>query len=293
MKLSQSYFNPRAPYGARRAAGNHRELAGDISIHAPHTGRDKRGLLSQVEATEFQSTRPIRGATSAHSWQRYSAHLFQSTRPIRGATNQFLHAGLEIAISIHAPHTGRDAEVGARHISRRYFNPRAPYGARRWVRNQHKTEGRISIHAPHTGRDMAQDGIRREYMPISIHAPHTGRDLHGGVGPGQRMDFNPRAPYGARRIQMRILRKNSLDFNPRAPYGARQGDLFWASFQRNFNPRAPYGARLSAISYFHQVEKNFNPRAPYGARLARLIFCDCWRCISIHAPHTGRDYLRH
>ena len=216
MKLSQSYFNPRAPYGARRAAGNHRELAGDISIHAPHTGRDKRGLLSQVEATEFQSTRPIRGATSAHSWQRYSAHLFQSTRPIRGATycaeeyhhtesqfqstrpirgatNQFLHAGLEIAISIHAPHTGRDAEVGARHISRRYFNPRAPYGARRWVRNQHKTEGRISIHAPHTGRD-------------SVH----------GIQSHHRHDFNPRAPYGARQ-ETHTLTKAEIPFQSTRP----------------------------------------------------------------------------
>ena len=56
-------FNPRAPCGARQRA-SHIEL----------------------EASVFQSTRPMRGATSRI---REFPHLqlFQSTRPMRGATN--------------------------------------------------------------------------------------------------------------------------------------------------------------------------------------------------------------
>ena len=109
-----SHFNPRAPYGARRPAGHCISRHDGISIHAPHTGRDKlieqslevmslisihaphtgRDELVRVKALRpvgFQSTRPIRGATILSGvlvvWL-----LFQSTRPIRGATCLFLLA---------------------------------------------------------------------------------------------------------------------------------------------------------------------------------------------------------
>ena len=35
-----SYFNPRAPYGARLPSVKTKCYCGEISIHAPHTGRD-------------------------------------------------------------------------------------------------------------------------------------------------------------------------------------------------------------------------------------------------------------
>ena len=35
---------------------------------------------------------------------------------------------------------------------------------------------------------------------------------------------------------------------------------------------------------------HFNPRAPYGARLAAAFDIPATIGISIHAPHTGRDY---
>ena len=57
----------------------------------------------------------------------------------------------------------------------------------------------------------------------------------------------------------------------------------------NFNPRAPYGARRVIVAPDLLVVSNFNPRAPYGAR--RMTYSQYWDedCISIHAPHTGRD----
>ena len=80
------YFNPRAPYGARHDLLNQPYKTGDISIHAPHMGRDKRGVGCGLRAVIFQSTRPIWGATRNHSTTRLSIFLFQSTRPIWGAT---------------------------------------------------------------------------------------------------------------------------------------------------------------------------------------------------------------
>ena len=55
-------FNPRAPCGARRCD--------NVTAHKP---------------VQFQSTRPVRGATLPCSWIGGKS-LFQSTRPVRGAT---------------------------------------------------------------------------------------------------------------------------------------------------------------------------------------------------------------
>ena len=57
----------------------------EISIHAPHTGRDGLDGRVGMYVEEFQSTRPIRGATDLDK-QTNNANVFQSTRPIRGAT---------------------------------------------------------------------------------------------------------------------------------------------------------------------------------------------------------------
>ena len=171
------HFNPRAPYGARRlercgqaarpgisihaphTGRDHIAVSAGgalhrISIHAPHTGRDAKKLRQEPEKDRFQSTRPIRGATVSAEQTEYNS-LFQSTRPIRGATSV------------------RISEVSQPF----YFNPRAPYGARRSVKMLSLALCRISIHAPHTGRDAF----------ICFPSPST------------LINFNPRAPYGARR----------------------------------------------------------------------------------------------
>ena len=78
-----------------------------ISIHAPHTGRDQYTDGALGTRTSFQSTRPIRGATLELVLKLLTSG-FQSTRPIRGATAPRAGAAAAAAISIHAPHTGRD-----------------------------------------------------------------------------------------------------------------------------------------------------------------------------------------
>ena len=174
--MNMSYFNPRAPYGARPSAPMSRQTPGHISIHAPHTGRDAtylgptgvchvfqstrpirgatRHVLAHQSNLQFQSTRPIRGATYDKSEIREQLSIFQSTRPIRGATPQARKASVTTCISIHAPHTGRDSTVTC---------------LTRWCI--------ISIHAPHTGRDYNFPERSAIFIDISIHAPHTGRDL--------------------------------------------------------------------------------------------------------------------
>ena len=139
---------------------------------------------------------------------------------MRGATKVALVEASAQGISIHAPHAGRDGkwEVSGHFI--RYFNPRAPCGARlsvdsgpsfasefqstRPMRGATLVLGsiaaweRISIHAPHAGRDERRNYQNSGSRTISIHAPHAGRDEYDvRVAFGQN-DFNPRAPCGAR-----------------------------------------------------------------------------------------------
>ena len=78
-----------------------------ISIHAPRAGRDQEGKQAYGSNEQFQSTRPVRGATLSLSVVT-AATLFQSTRPVRGATPPRYYDKLYDVISIHAPRAGRD-----------------------------------------------------------------------------------------------------------------------------------------------------------------------------------------
>ena len=189
-------FNPRAPYGARRRLRSGLRLWGRFQSTRPVRGATF-WTRAMIQSSLFQSTRPVRGATrgrpavckrpnSFNPRAPYGARPspspplpsltgFQSTRPVRGATLAGDGVAERVAVSIHAPRTGRDGS---------HSSWPAGYA--------------VSIHAPRTGRD----GYRREptwaaprfqstrpvrgatltYAELtgkgeaSIHAPRTGRD---------------------------------------------------------------------------------------------------------------------
>ena len=108
-----------------------------------------------IAQSKFQPTRPLRGATSLQPFVKngYIKFRFQPTRPLRGATGRRC----------------RRSPIG------RYFNPRAPCGARQIV-----------------------CGVWPHIVSISTHAPLAGRDPDGAAGADGGDHFNPRAPCGAR-----------------------------------------------------------------------------------------------
>ena len=121
-------FNPRAPYGARPAL---KELTGDgemsFNPRAPYGARLEH-LVVLTEPLEVSIHAPRTGRDNA---AMTSTEVFQSTRPVRGATSRSRRQGsLMRWVSIHAPRTGRDCWQGGRAPARSCFNPRAPYGAR-------------------------------------------------------------------------------------------------------------------------------------------------------------------
>ena len=78
-------------------------------------------------------------------------------------------------ISIHAPHTGRDA--GRLVVCGRgsIFQSTRPIRGATLTTLEVEQKEIISIHAPHTGRDCRSLAAAQKWL-ISIHAPHTGRD---------------------------------------------------------------------------------------------------------------------
>ena len=145
-------FNPRAPCGAR---------------HYYHT--------AIISDKQFQSTRPVRGATWRWISSRPTTCYFNPRAPCGARPVHTYLAPYIPAISIHAPRAGRD-------ISRRFP------GLRFW----------ISIHAPRAGRDCLQS-LHRVTDVISIHAPRAGRDAKNLIlSSSNFFHFNPRAPCGAR-----------------------------------------------------------------------------------------------
>ena len=125
----------------------------NISIHAPHTGRDSNTDLSARFKHNFNPRAPY-GARHKYAIPRHMATLFQSTRPIRGATScpirccvirgyfnprapygarprHGLTAEITITFQSTRPIRGATAEYPSINALRIHFNPRAPYGARR------------------------------------------------------------------------------------------------------------------------------------------------------------------
>ena len=143
-------FNPRAPCGARRFSLTLIRLIGCFNPRAPCGARHLScmpGITSQL----FQSTRPVRGATS-NSCYVIMLSEFQSTRPVRGATGVYGH---------RACHRG--------------FNPRAPCGARPIdCLTVSQVQEFQSTRPVRGATERGSSCIFPTY--VSIHAPRAGRD---------------------------------------------------------------------------------------------------------------------
>ena len=177
------HFNPRAPYGARPAAGAEKQSSLNfnplarvgrdgtsssrckdrrLSIHAPRVGRDDFLALPVREQSTFQSTRPAWGATK----YRY-IHMFIVDN----------------------------------------FNPRAPRGARRKYMYCPDRQGNFNPRAPRGARLLVFSFYRR-FMQFQSTRPAWGATRAFPPRHSRLLYFNPRAPRGARHIP--YLSNNSI-----------------------------------------------------------------------------------
>ena len=205
---------------------------------------------------EFQSTRPVRGATSPALTARATrsrfnprapcgarratvchdgrSDWFQSTRPVRGATTLKLQTLRATLVSIHAPRAGRDAHL---------------------VLNRQPAQ--VSIHAPRAGRDGFARSATRGRQRFQSTRPVRGATGHRDYGNGAWLWFQSTRPVrGATTLVVDTA--DAAEFQSTRP---RPASPTW-----RFNPRAPCGARRG--------RPRPQPRA---------------RAVSIHAPRAGRD----
>ena len=146
----------------------------DISIHAPHAGRDEDCQRRKTHRGQFQSTRPMRGATTPKS------RMICRDR-----------------ISIHAPHAGRDIAGWNKNTKGEHFNPRAPCGARRRAGPVPRPFILFQSTRPMRGATVASSIILAFIIDFNPRAP-CGARPHSMNVQNNSMHFNPRAPCGAR-----------------------------------------------------------------------------------------------
>ena len=147
----------------------------DVSIHAPHAGRDRTwapcvlslscfnprapcgARLSPTDSfvrwTSFNPRAPC-GARLYHNKKPMSIIMFQSTRPMRGATRPSEDAQpRRWGFNPRAPCGARPARSFLRSC-RPCFNPRAPCGARPVLRGMSISCSRFNPRAPCGARQM-------------------------------------------------------------------------------------------------------------------------------------------
>ena len=101
------HFNPRTPCGVRQDAQHVFRHVRPISIHAPRAGCDDGRDRDFRSGTDFNPRTPC-GVRPKLSGRYQAAFRFQSTHPVRGATTMTIMVDSREHISIHAPRAGCD-----------------------------------------------------------------------------------------------------------------------------------------------------------------------------------------
>ena len=127
-----------------------------ISIHAPHARCDNFRIGICILYTTFQSTHPMRGATSDNAKNNKNNQI-SIHAPHARCDNGNLIISSVLCISIHAPHARCD-----RHV-RRYDHE----------------DTRISIHAPHARCDLNSPSVDSTIMAFQSTHPMRGATTSG------------------------------------------------------------------------------------------------------------------
>ncbi len=202
----------------------------------------------------FQSTRPVRGATTRRQQVRMAALVsihapragrdrspggergqkrkFQSTRPVRGATFGYVSESSASRFQSTRPVRGATAPIWA-NSRLMCFNPRAPCGARPTLEIYPSAICMFQSTRPVRGATTSRTigTVSDEFQstrPVRGATDALRRHLQAG-------DVSIHAPRAGRDQTARLQRAKTGGFNPRAPCGARPRRSSpmrdWTSFQ--------------------------------------------------------------
>ena len=125
----QRNFNPRAPCGARLYGEFSLALVVCISTHAPLAGRDDLDFDCNGYLLDFNPRAPCGARPEAPEATSESTEI-STHAPLAGRDKSRQQSRNKGGISTHAPLAGRDLCDKGLEQQGKYFNPRAPCGAR-------------------------------------------------------------------------------------------------------------------------------------------------------------------
>ena len=168
------YFNPRTPCGVRPIRHKRDGRCDKISIHAPHAGCDVDETSSATIVSTFQSTHPMRGATTMPLTIATAASYFNPRTPCGVRRTRTFLPPRELYFNPRTP-------CGVRPFGGRYFLFTAIFQSTHPMRGatfaRLKSPSAMPFQSTHPMRGATYKGnyVRRTYH-ISIHAPHAGCD---------------------------------------------------------------------------------------------------------------------
>ena len=220
-----------------------------VSIHAPRAGRDSCFARGAQRTSRFNPRAPC-GARQSYKRDGAVIKKFQSTRPVRGATS-FPPYGVLFFLGFipRAPCGARLSPCGTT-FSVLHFQSTRPVRGATYVLRFSLYNGRFQSTRPVRGATFGLVyGII--FSAFQSTRPVRGATPCGGVILSQSRCFNPRAPCGARRL-LQCTPSLTLTVSIHAPRAGRDCVPHADSpAQSRFNPRAPCGARPLASSRVH------------------------------------------
>ena len=290
-RCSAGKFQSTRPLRGATQQKAYKKACNHISIHAPLAGRDVSRWMISESCSQISIHAPLAGCDRSNYLTNYSSIIFQSTHPLRGATTAlFDRANLTDRISIHAPLAGCDGDL-EKSLRIKEISIHAPLAGR----DDGPVElvddpDNISIHAPLAGRDLFQPLALQDVVDISIHAPLAGRDAAGEADAGGGGDFNPRAPCGARPYAATYLNQRRW-ISIHAPLAGRDAAAPSSPASRLISIHAPLAGRDVGHAIGIQAARIISIHAPLAGRDRGQGRAEGRRIISIHAPLAGRDSL--
>ncbi len=194
----------------------------------------------------FQSTRPVRGATSDLCLRTWRVTGFNPRAPCGARPVLFvLWSEFASLVSIHAPRAGRDKVDSAVIANLPMFQSTRPVRGATVVARLAAVPVAVSIHAPRAGRDGVVLCKARKPHAVSIHAPRAGRDVVARDLLGPRLgQFQSTRPVRGATTTMTRVNPTKDEFQSTRPVrGATCRPCGMCRQRPSFNPRAPCGAR--------------------------------------------------
>ena len=157
-------------------------------------------MRCQRSSARFQSTPPVRGATTSAATPTAAGAISIHAPRAGGDQSQFLYSGLPEIFQSTPPVRGATISQQVCNVSRINFNPRPPCGGRPEEMPSLQDIQKFQSTPPVRGATQHKEAVR-PYTDISIHAPRAGGDNPIKSRSDPHYYFNPRPPCGGRRYR--------------------------------------------------------------------------------------------